>query len=143
IVGMETGRVFRTMTGQTTGWPEVTGTLPNGTADYVSRAVIHPNSQNTPYVPYPVYFGNSTPHIYKTTNLNAATPTWTGIGTTIPDVPINAFVVDPADSNKVYAGTDIGVYCSTDGGATWAPFSNGLPRVAVLDMAIQNSNRIL
>ena len=143
IVGLENGKVFRTMTAQTTGWPDVSGTIPSGTANYISRAVIDPNNQNTAYVTISNYFGNSTPHIYKTTNLNATTPTWTGIGNTIPDIPINAFAVDPADSNKLYAGTDIGVYRSTDGGATWEPFSNGLPRVAVFDMAIQNPNRIL
>src|ERR671920_1694118 len=100
-------------------------------------------NQNTAYVTLSVYFGNSTPHVYKTTNLNATAPTWTGIGSAIPDVPVNAFAVDPADSNKLYAGTDIGVYRSLDGGANWEPFSNGLPRVAVFDMAIQNPNRIL
>ena len=143
IVGLENGKVFRTMTAQTTGWADVSGTIPTGTANYISRAVIDPNNQNTAYITLSIYFGNSTPHIYKTTNLNATTPTWTGIGATIPDVPVNAFAVDPANSNMLYAGTDIGVYRSTDGGATWEPFSNGLPRVAVFDMAIQNPNRIL
>src|SRR4030095_3687437 len=32
---------------------------------------------------------------------------------------------------------------STDGGTTWNPFNNGLPRVAVFDMAIQPTNRVL
>src|SRR5205823_1027526 len=60
-----------------------------------------------------------------------------------PDVPVNAFVVDPNNSNNLFAGTDIGVFNSTDGGATWNPFGTGLPRVAVFDMAIQNPNRVL
>jgi hypothetical protein len=143
IVGLRNGKVFRTVTGGATAatMSDVTGAIP---ARYVARTVIDPNNQNTAYVTLATFFGASTPHIYKTTNLGAATPTWTGIdGGMIPDVPVNAFVVDPADSNTLYAGTDIGVYRSVDGGATWGPFSNGLPRVAVFDMAIQNVSRTL
>jgi hypothetical protein len=43
----------------------------------------------------------------------------------------------------LFAGSDIGVFNSSDGGATWAPYGMGLPRVAVFDMAIQNANRLL
>jgi len=82
--------------------------------------------------------------VFKTTNLNAVTPTWTAAGNGIPDVPVSAFAVDPANSNNLYAGTDIGVYGSTDGGANWLPLNNGqLPRVAVFDMAIQPTSRTL
>ena len=51
-------------------------------------------------------------------------------------IPVNAFVVDPTDSSRLYAGTDVGVYTSADSGATWIPFGSGLPKVAVFDMAI-------
>ncbi|HEX8117203.1 MAG TPA: carboxypeptidase regulatory-like domain-containing protein, partial [Pyrinomonadaceae bacterium] len=114
-------------------------------AKYVSRAVIDPNNQNTAYVTLSGYFGNTTTaRVYKTTNLSDAAPTWTGLGAgQIPDVPANAFAVDPADSNTLYLGTDIGVYRSVDGGANWAPFSTGLPRVAVFDMAVHNAARKL
>ncbi|MCB0747484.1 MAG: T9SS type A sorting domain-containing protein, partial [Ignavibacteriae bacterium] len=64
-------------------------------------------------------------------------------GSGIPDIPVNAFVIDPANSSNLYAGTDIGVYFSTNGGTSWLPFSSGLPRVAVFDMAFQNANRFL
>jgi len=47
-------------------------------------------------------------------------------------------VINPGNTQHLYAGTDIGVYNSTDGGATWSPYSTGLPRVAVFDMALQN-----
>ncbi|HEX8187201.1 MAG TPA: MBG domain-containing protein, partial [Pyrinomonadaceae bacterium] len=143
VVGLRNGKVYRTMTGGATSaaMTDVTGTIP---AKYVSRAVIDPNNQNTAYVTLAAYFGAATSHVYKTTNLGSAAPTWTGIdGGQIPDVPVNAFVVDPADSNTLYAGTDIGVFRSTDGGANWSPFSNGLPRVAVFDMAIQKVSRTL
>lgn len=140
IVGLRNGRVYATTTGATT-LAEVTGAIP---ARYISRAVIDPNNPNTAYVTLSAYLGGPTSHVYKTTNLSAAAPVWTGVdGGQIPDVPVNAFAVDPADSNTLYVGTDIGVYRSTDGGAAWAPFSNGLPRVAVFDMAVHNPSRKL
>ena len=51
-------------------------------------------------------------------SLNATgtgTVNWTALdGTGIPDVSVNAFVVDPA-KDHLYAGTDRGVFNSTDG----------------------------
>ena len=66
----------------------------------------------------------------------------------MPDVPVNGFAVDSNDPTNpgvsvLYAGTDIGVYQSPDGGITWAPFGQGFPRVTVFDMAIQNVKRVL
>jgi len=53
-------------------------------------------------------------------------------------VPVNALVIDPGQSNNIYAGTDIGVYASTDGGANWVPYTQGMPRVTVFDLTFQN-----
>ena len=140
IVGLRNGKVYATTTGSTT-MTDVTGTIP---PRYISRAVIDPNNQNTAYVVLSTYFGNATAHVYKTTNLNSATPTWAALGGgQMPDVPVNAFVVDPSDSGTLYAGTDIGVFRSSDAGATWAAFSEGLPRTAVFDMAVHNPSRKL
>jgi len=50
---------------------------------------------------------------------------------------------DPAFPANVYAGTDVGVYVSTDSGANWTPYGTGLPPIAVFDMVIQNANRFL
>ncbi len=139
IVGLENGKVYRTMTGATS-LTDVTGPIP---AKYVARSVIDPNNQNTAYVTLAGFGLAAGQHVWKTTNINAATPTWAAAGSGIPDVPVNAFVVDPSDSNNLFAGTDIGVYNSSDGGATWTPYGTGLPVVAVFDMAIQNPSRTL
>ncbi len=61
----------------------------------------------------------------------------------IPQVPVSSIAIDPQDSNSLYAGTDIGVYHSSDGGANWAPLGTGLPRVAVFDVKISNVQRYL
>ena len=146
IVGTRDGKVYRTMTGANPMTDVTSASFPanpgNAARRFVSRAVIDPNNVNTAYVTF-AYYAPAGQGVWKTTNLNAATPTWTASGNGIPSIPVNAFVVDPADSNVLYAGTDIGVYQSTDGGANWAPFNAGLPRVPVFDLAFQNANRVL
>lgn len=139
IIGLTNGGVFATSTGSTT-LTDITGPIP---ARYIARAVVDPNNVETAYVTLSGYAVPDGQHIWKTTNLSNATPTWTAAGAGIPDVPVSAFAVDPTNSNHLYAGTDIGVFRSTDGGASWTPFSNGLPRVAVFDMAIHKSHRLM
>ncbi len=137
IVGLANGQVFATTTGANP-IPAVTGAWG---AHYVARAVIDPTNSNTAYVALDGYGFAS--HVWKTINLNAAAPTWVAASGALPDVPVNAFVVDPVFPNSLYAGTDIGVFNSVDGGTTWTPYGTGLPRVAVFDMAINNVSRKL
>ncbi len=82
-------------------------------------------------------------HVWKTTNLLSGSPTWVAAGNGIPDVPVNAFAVNPNNSQDLFAGTDIGVFRSTDGGANWIPFSNGLPRVAVFGLEISKAWQVV
>jgi len=132
IVGLKDGHVFATTMGSNT-LTDVTG---GWTANmYIARTVIDPNNKNTAYV---TLDGYGTPsHVWKTSNLSGVPPSWTAISNGIPDVPVNAFAVDPGNSNYLYAGTDIGSFTSTDGGATWSAYGTGLPRVAIFDLNIQ------
>jgi hypothetical protein len=55
----------------------------------------------------------------------------------LPDVPVLRLLVDNTDptANTVLAATDIGVFRTTNGGSTWAPFNLGvIPAVAVFDI---------
>src|SRR6266404_859089 len=150
IVGLNNGALFFTTTGSST----LTSLDPTGGGGvipdfYVARAVFDPTNKNTAYVSLGNYSGGTTAsqsHVWKVTNLST-TPVLTGIngsgGNILPDVPVNGFAVDPMSSSSLFAGTDIGVFNSTDGGANWSQFGTGLPHVAVFDMAIQNPNRVL
>lgn len=57
----------------------------------------------------------------------------TGIGR-LPDIPVNALIVE--SRNAMYIATDIGVFCTTDAGKTWAWFSEGLPRTDISDLRL-------
>ena len=140
IAGTITGRVFLSTAAGATTMTDITGAIP---ARFVGRAVIDPNNINTAYITLTGYGLGTGQHVWKTTNLLSGSPTWSVAGSGIPDVPTNAFAVDPANSQQLFAGTDIGVFRSTDGGASWQPFSNGLPRVAVFGMEIQSVYRVL
>jgi photosystem II stability/assembly factor-like uncharacterized protein len=136
LVGGSTGALFGTSTGAN---PLVNldpgNTVPN---NFVGRVLIDPTDNTPPYTAFVTLGGfGLASHIYKTTNLADVGTTWSASGAGIPDVPVNALAIDPLNSQKMYAGTDIGVWVSVDGGGTWSTFSTGLPRVAVFDMAFQ------
>jgi hypothetical protein len=151
IIGLQTGDVWATSTGSS-NLVQITGPFPlnptGSTNRFVGRAVFDPNNKDVAYVAFS-FFAQAGQGIWKITNLGAAAgtspvaPNWVASASGVPSVPINALVIDPMNSNNLYAGTDIGVYNSIDGGNTWNPYGTGLPRSAVFDIAIQSPNRIL
>ena len=58
-------------------------------------------------------------------------------------VPVNVVKTDPANPSIVYAGTHLGVYRSTDGGATWVRFGAGMPLVEVTDLYISPDSTLM
>jgi hypothetical protein len=136
LVGLNNGKVFLTTTGSS---PLTDVTPATGyKAQYVSRVVIDPNNFDIAYITLAGYMGDATAHVWQTTDLTAATPVWSQMASGIPDVPVDAFAINPDNTSMLFAGTDIGVYRSTDGGTSWSPFGTGLPTVAVFDMAVTN-----
>lgn len=67
-------------------------------------------------------------HVFKTMDAGA---TWMDISGNLPDVPVNSVVLDRADANTIYIGTDVGPMVSTDGGGHWSVMGSGFPIVAV------------
>jgi len=82
-------------------------------------------------------------HVWKTMNAGA---NWTDFTANLPDIPVNAVIVDSTNAN-VYVGTDVGVFASSTSSASWtevgpnpAPNQSGfLPNVAVTALALFNS----
>ena len=139
LVGLNNGHVFLTTNGSST-LTDVTGQLPSL---FIARFAIDPNDPAVAYVTLDGYTFRSGQAVWKTADLTSGHPTWTPSGGGIPDIPVNAFAIDPANSQHLFAGTDIGVYYSADGGAQWVPFSNALPRVPVLDLGFLGAQHVL
>jgi photosystem II stability/assembly factor-like uncharacterized protein len=81
-------------------------------------------------------------HVFKTSNALAATPTWVGAGPSI-DISHNALAIDASRPQHVYAGTDLGLFETIDGGTSWRHIGpeSGLPYVTVTDIRINDRTR--
>ena len=96
----------------------------------LSHLEFDPNNPSTIYATFTTFRSQPTDHhIYKSADGGG---TWFGIDglgrDALPDVPVETLLVDPDNSSRLYIGTDLGVFISLDGGATWAhdahPFAN-------------------
>ncbi|MFM9944816.1 MAG: T9SS type A sorting domain-containing protein [Bacteroidia bacterium] len=64
---------------------------------------------------------NIKPRVWKLNGAETNTPTWTNISGNLPtSLPVNCVEVNPQDSNSMVAGTDFGLYSTSDGGTTWS-----------------------
>ena len=72
-------------------------------------------------------------HVYETTNALDTVPTWTSIHGDLPAFPVYSVEVDAKDPNKIYLGTEFGVWATDNGGTNWS-YTEGLPRVPVYDL---------
>ena len=82
---------------------------------WVSSLTFDAANSSVAYATYATFGGT---HVWKTLDGGA---TWTPLDGSgdgaLPDVPAHSLAVD---GPRLYLGTDIGIFVSTDGGATWA-----------------------
>jgi PKD repeat protein len=133
--GTDAGKVYYSANGASTSVADVSGALPTGR---ISDVAIDPTNGSRAFVTRASFSGSK---LYRTTSGGG---TWTALGTGLPNIPANTVVIDPLNLQRVFVGTDIGVYESVDGGANFAPFSDGMPAgLVVSDLEIDNSPHVL
>jgi hypothetical protein len=129
-VGTTEGRVFLTTNAGTRPptWTDVTGTMPVGEEGRIGGVAVDPANPAVAYVTH-TFFG--VPHVFKTTDSGAS---WTNIDGVLPDVPVMTVAVNPRNPQMVFIGTDIGVFESPNGGATWLPSGSNVPGIYVMEL---------
>ena len=142
--GLPTGGhiwVSTNVSGGSSTWTDQTGAINPGHFPISSIAI--DNSDLSGLTAYVGIMGFGVPHIWKTTTGGVS---WVDFTANLPDAPVNALLMDTPSGlpSTIYAGTDVGVFASGTGTASWAevgpaPSSNNpgyLPNVAVTALNI-------
>ena len=136
--GSSNGKVYRSIDGGAS-WTDKTLGLP---VRNVTRVTADAFDANTVYCSLSGFNGsNEVPvHVYKSINQG---DTWVNVSGDLPNAPVNHILVDNLDANRLYAGTDLGVYTTQNGGTSWYPLGQGLPFQAVHDLYLHTAARVL
>jgi photosystem II stability/assembly factor-like uncharacterized protein len=133
--GAVNGRIFRSINAGL-NWSNVTDSsiTPNR---YATDITVNPNKSNDIIV---TFGGFGTGHVFRSTN---AGNNWQNISGDLPDVPHHCVVMDPVYNQNIYAGSDLGVYVTTNSGANWHEYRTGMPYALAFDVTVVYPNRKL
>lgn len=134
------GQLWMT-TNKGTSWTEIDKGVASLPGYALTSIAVHPTKPNQILV---TFSGSGTDHVFLCNDTTAgANRTWldvSGAGVTgLPDISHNSIVYDlDAPDTTWYVGTDVGVFVTTNAGATWSNATSplGLPNVEVSDLKI-------
>jgi len=106
----------------------------------------HPTDEATAYLTFS--FSNA-PKVVRTTDYGQTWRDLSGYGSGsvstngFPNVATYCLSVMPYNTDIIWAGTDIGLVESTDGGASWHLADNGLPQVSIWEIRVVDDEVIV
>jgi photosystem II stability/assembly factor-like uncharacterized protein len=135
-VGHQDGEVFCTKNGTkpAPSWTEVKTLTPKR---YVHRIMIDKDSPAKVYV---AFGGYDKDNLYRTSDGGT---TWKNITANLPAAPIRTIVRHPTNANWLYVGTEVGIFASEDGGASWSTTNDGPANVSVDELFWYGTNRLV
>lgn len=145
--GMSTENEMRLFVSQDQGKTFSTVSLPGVDMPYrISGMATHPTNRK---VCYALYSGYSKPKILRTDDLGN---TWTDISgfntnpvsdNGFPNVGCLSLFVFPDDTNRIWAGTEIGIFESIDNGVSWDILDSELPTAPVWQIFMQDNQVVV
>ncbi len=135
MVGTDDGVISVTEDGGDT-WRRVETVRGVPEMTYVSDIVTSLHSADVAYATFDNHKrGDYKPYVYRSDNRGKS---WKSITGNLPERgSVHTIVEDHVDPSLLFVGTEFGVFFTQDGGETWHAFKNGLPTIAVRDLAIQ------
>jgi photosystem II stability/assembly factor-like uncharacterized protein len=138
--GSDDGLIHRTDDGGK-NWMRVT---PPDLPEWALISIIElsPHEEGVAFVAATRYKHDDTkPYLYRTRDSGA---TWTLITNGIPDHEFTRVIrEDPNRRGLLYAGTETGIYISTDDGENWQRIGGNFPVTPVPDLVIKNSDLVV
>ncbi len=103
---------------------------------YVNDIIASHHDRNTVYASFNNHkSGDFKPYVLKSTDMGQ---TWTSVSSNLPERgSVYALAEDHIKKDLLFAGTEFGLFVTWDGGNNWKRLRNGLPTIAVRDIAIQ------
>jgi photosystem II stability/assembly factor-like uncharacterized protein len=131
-VGHEDGQLFKATnaTASTPLWRKLdhTGSQPLPIHRYCTGITIDAQQHDTVYV---TFGGYAQGNVWKTSDGGT---TWSNLGQALPAAPVRALAIHPDHPGFLYAGTEVGVFASEDGGVHWSPTNEGPTNCSVDDL---------
>ncbi|MCD4818268.1 MAG: hypothetical protein K8S23_06220 [Candidatus Cloacimonetes bacterium] len=119
-------------------WNDVSEGLPNR---WITRVATDPFDVNCIYATVSGFrWDESYPHVLKSNDWGE---NWFDISSNLPEIPINCIVLDPNIYNRIFVGSDSGIFMTENGGESWESVSAGIPNVPITSMKIHNPTRTL
>ena len=105
----------------------------------INSIEVSPHDKATAYIATTRYkFNDYTPAMYKTTNYGKS---WVNISSGIPSGAYTRVVrEDTQRKNLLFAGTELGMYISWNGGKIWKSFQLNLPITPITDLKISHND---
>lgn len=131
-VGSDDGKVQVTRDGGGT-WADATAAIASagGPADYfVTRVFASPHREGTALVAKAGWHRDVyAPFVLRTDDYGK---TWAALSGGLPDGTVYGIVQDRKHADLLFAGTEMGVHATIDGGKAWFAFGTGLPPYALV-----------
>jgi hypothetical protein len=135
LIGSTAGRVLRlTWTGTTWSKTQLTSPTPR----YISCIMVDPSNPQRYWVTISQIGGGL---VYRSQDAGVTWVNCTNLG--LPKIPMHSVAVDPANFQRVFVAGDVGVYQTMNQGASWHPWSAGLPNAMAADLLLHAQDRKL